>query len=144
MIERAEPAVADRLAFDPLLGILVGRDETGEVRVYAGWPAEPLERPSAAEFPRITLIRAADLTIRPTVGEVEIQLDLWVWPTGASGGLAALGEIDTRVRQLLDEAHWTYEDARLYAVDLGGRDVPAEPGRPLRRTRRIRVFASPA
>lgn len=141
----AETGLADRLATDPAYAGLLGNDEDGEVRLYWGWPHDVLDAPQAGHFPRATFLRVPGGGIRrPGFGRVRVQLDHWLWPSGASGGKTRLGELDGRAVELLDEQHWTHDGCRLYAVAQEPLDFPAAPGMPIRRMRRFDIDVSPA
>lgn len=144
MIELVEAAVGARLAGDAALAALIGTDEIGEVRVYAGWPAELLDRPAATEFPRVTLFAATSDPIRPESGTVRLQVDVWVWPDGPSGGRARLRAIGERVAELLDERWWIHDGRRFSAVLAGSSGFGSDPGEPLRRMYEFDVLVSPS
>jgi hypothetical protein len=135
----------DRLAGDPTLAALVGSFADGSgPRITTGWPwdvVDPEGLPEAArrELPRVTVLKATDTIRRPGIGASQIQVDVWVWPVGEGGGAGRLSEIDARIVELLDEAHWVWEGLRLYAISETALDFPAAPGEPLRRMRPFEV-----
>lgn len=135
----AELGLVDRLAGDPVLADLVGRDAEGEVRLYWGWPADLLEKPSEDEFPRGSYFLVAGEPNRRTRAVVDIQLDWFVWPSGPNGGKARLNAIDERTFELLHEVTWSYGGRRLYALCDDARDFPAGSGEPIRRSRTITI-----
>lgn len=127
-----------RASADPALRQLLGEKAPGVARIYFGWPDE---RVDAADFPRLTYFLASGAPVRPGVYTAQVQVDVWVWPTGERGGVGALAEIAERLVELFDEADWHHGGAYLYATAAVGRDFPAEAGRPLRRLQPLRIDA---
>lgn len=138
-MREAELGMAARLAGDPDLADLIGKDAEGDVRLYWGWPVDVLEKPSEEEFPRGSYFLVVGTPHRRTRATVDIQLDWFVWPSGADGGKARLDAIDERAVELLHEATWVFDGRRLYGLAGRARDFPAGPGAPLRRSRTITI-----
>lgn len=139
MIQAVDGVVARLLADSALVG-LVGRDRSGDVRITVGWPWEMLDRGDARDsLPLVTVLQVSDHTRRPGVGHVILQVDLWVWPVGESGGFRRLAAMDDRVLAVLDEASWSEGGVQLYATTDGATDFPAGAGEPMRRSRTFEV-----
>lgn len=139
-LHEAEDGLGVRLAADGTLGTLVGTDESGSVRVYGAWPEEVLSEPRADEFPRITFFRASDELVRPGLGTVRLQCDIWVWPDGDEGGVLRLRQIRERAFELVDEQRWPHAGAQLDGIVLPGGSE--RPGRPLRYTFDVEIGVS--
>lgn len=144
-LDEALAGLGARLAGDATMVSLVATDEAGEACINEGWPADVLEEPRPEDFPRVTFYRVPGGEIRrPGLGKVAVRVNLFVWPSGASGGLDRMSAIDSQILALLDEQHFTYGGARLYAKAHDAIDDPAGPGEPRVRVRPIDVFVSPA
>ncbi|HYG70188.1 MAG TPA: hypothetical protein VD838_21105 [Anaeromyxobacteraceae bacterium] len=121
-----------RAASDAALLLLVGFEDppaNTRPRVERGWTDDLLsEQPKEDYFPRVALTFPADEVIAGPVGEIRVQVDIFVWLNDA-----ALEAIDARLLELFDEKVWTYAGQRFYSRALGARDEDATP--PLRRSR---------
>lgn len=134
----AEAGLLARLREDGALEWLLGDvAPSGVPRIMDAWIAELLERPVELEFPRGSIIRAADDFLAASFGEVRLQLDWWVWPSGKRGGRERVDALDARTLGLLDDVHWTYGSIRLHAYALPG--VRSGTGRLLRRGRDFNI-----
>lgn len=135
-------AFYDRVAQDATMKALLGVKASGRARVYPDFPDEDLV---AGDYPRVTYGLATAVFIGPTAGEAQVAADLWIWPTGANGGAAKMQAVDDQMLELLNGATvvgkaskgaaWTFGGARVFSREVGARDIPAEPGKPLRRRR---------
>lgn len=132
----AEQGLFARLAEDADLVTLLGAG----VRVFAGWPADTL---AATSCPRITVYLFGPAPKRPGFQRVRVTLDLWVWPSGLTGGRPKLLAIDERILARFDEQHWTYAGYRLYSLAGAFKDYPAAPDAPLRRMRELTLEVWP-
>lgn len=128
----AEEGLYRRLTGDAPLVALLGAGQ----RIFPDWPADTL---TAAGCPRITFYTFGPAPRRPGFQRVRLSLDLWVWPSGVSGGRAKLLAIDEQLLALFDEQHWSHGGHRLYSTAGAFRDFPAPPDAPLRRLREITI-----
>lgn len=133
----AEIAFHRRLTEDAPLVTLVG----STARIVPGWPGDTLQE---ADFPRLTFYATGPAPIAKGIQRVRVSVDIWVWPTGLTGGRARLLAIDARLMGIMDEQIFHHADHRLYSVAGGFRDAPAAPNAPIRRTREILITSSPA
>ena len=139
----ADPGAAfyDRASKDATMKTLLGLRATGSGR--ANWLEEwPDDKTSEASFPRGTFGAPVLDRDSEAVSKDVVEVNIWVWPTGANGGKQRLKDIDDRLTELFDQVRWAFGTARIYSHFIGGGDHPAPPGRPLRRRRRIRFIVS--
>lgn len=114
---------------------ITGEKSAGRAHVYPGTTPPQIE---VSDCPRIGYL-ASDTPDGGGRMEIRLQVDIATAP-----GSAEQGELlDATIFALLDEQHWTFRGARLYALAMSGRAIPTSPGRPLRWTRDYRLFASP-
>lgn len=135
----AEIAFHRRLTEDAPLVALIG----STARIVPGWPGDLVDEPQGS-FPRLTFYVTGPAPIAKGIQRVRASVDIWVWPTGLTGGRARLLAIDARLLGIMDERRFDYADHRHYSVAGGFRDAPAAPDAPIRRTREILITSSPA
>src|SRR5690606_35750165 len=104
-----------------------------------GWPAEKLKNPVPEAFPLVAYRIIDGRANRTKRGEIDIAIDMWVWPNGPNGGLARLEAIDECVFGLLHEKTFFEQGRRLYVLADDFRDFPADPGDPIRRNRTVNI-----
>jgi hypothetical protein len=127
--------VYDRISTAPEVIAITGVKGSGRARVYPGTTPPELD---VTDCPRIGYL-ASDVPDGGGRMTLSVQIDLATAPRDAEQGEL----LDATIFALLDEQHWTFRGARLYALAMSGRAIPTSPGRPLRWTRDYRLFASP-
>lgn len=143
----AVAAFYDRVANDAQMKTLLGVKASGRARLYPEFPDETL---GEGDYPRVTFQQVSDDRQGSTLAVVEIAADQWVWPDGNTGGPAKLAAVDERMLELLNGdgtgaapgVAWTFGGARIFSREVGARDIPTEPGAPLRRRRIYRLTVS--
>ncbi|MHB1170007.1 MAG: hypothetical protein ACYC28_12085 [Longimicrobiales bacterium] len=114
-------------------------------RLQRGWPADVLSKPAAAEFPRGAVTRVGGAVRRPGFEVVRVQLDWFVWPSGAAGGYERVDALDEAAKAVLDENHWVHGAIKVYALALPDNEIASGgPGKPIRRSRDYELHISPA
>ncbi|MEW5926219.1 MAG: hypothetical protein AB1941_01910 [Gemmatimonadota bacterium] len=141
LLDLAEAGLFARLSGDAEYRSSVGVDGAGDLRLSPGhW--QDTEDPG--DYPRQT-VSAVERPIGPGRGWVHVTLDTYVW-YAAQDPDAKLAEIDGRAYALLEGQVWRHEGARLAgdctSRGMDARTWPAIPGRPIRRTRTLRILVS--
>lgn len=132
----AEAGFYRRMVEDAPLVTLIGSTS----RIVPGWPGDIWE--DEAAFPRLTFYVSGPAPIAKGIQRLRVSADIWVWPTGPTGGRAKLLAIDARLMGLMDEQSFHHADHWIYGQSGGFRDFPAAPGAPIRRTREILLDAA--
>lgn len=135
-------AVYARLTGDSTLTGELGHTASDE-RIIYGHPTNVLgeekEQPAAGEFPLLTYFSPTGRDVVPGFGDIRIQFDIWVWPTGADGGIGKLEAIDGALYDLLPHQAWTYNNLRFSGGVTSPRESPRERWGLLHRIRDVMI-----
>lgn len=135
----AGAAFYERTKDDAVLKTLLGTYDDDLARVQGGWPEDFTDEES---FPLLThILSVPGAPIRPGWKRWVLQVDIWVWPTGANGGPGRRQAIDDQLEALFDEAQWVADGVRWNALFLGSPRDAAGTG-PIRRVRPIEMVGS--
>lgn len=105
----AGASFAARAGNDATLKQLLLLKASGLARVEGGWPEDITDQTG---FPRITFSVSRRPVRSPAVIDFELEVQAWVWPSGAAGGSGRMEAVDVRLLQLFDEARWLYSGVR--------------------------------
>lgn len=141
LVDLAEAAVGQRAEASAELVAALGHAPPADPRIVWGWPSKILADPEASAFPLLTFLGARDRERRTGWGVAEVQIDEWVWLSGAGGGVGVLRDLDRIVYNLFSEAHWkeTASGVWIHGQATSPTSFPPEHGQPLRRMRRIEL-----
>jgi hypothetical protein len=137
-LDAAETGFFERLRA-PAVVAVVGTDETEAVRAA---PGQWTDTEDPTDYPRV----AFQGQERPwggqgRRGEVILTVDMFAWHEGEDPD-AVLAAVDAVIYAACADQCWRAGGRRLKCIDLGARSWPTPAGRPLRRTRKYRVYVS--
>lgn len=123
-------------------GGLVPLLRSDAARIKRGFPAAILENPAEAAFPILSFFAPTGPDLRPGIGERILQVDLFVWATGAEGGFDRLKALSARFLEIVFEQRWTAtvdgQTFSLYGMDHTPASTPDVRG-VLRRTHEMNL-----